>query len=192
MTASYDTLGVWGGWQDGKLPQYWPGLSLHIFQRDGFTCGYCHKRFGHSDLVPHHRQPKERGGSDNPRNLVTVCHHCHECIHTAEALPDCSAGCGCSKEKKAVIMGDTVFQRPRPWVPTEESWPPDRYKLEEVMPGVWHCAVIRPPRIRPARKPKPPMLSNPKEKIPACLAKRPLNDWLGYKRPDAITGVRLW
>ena len=32
----------------------------------------------------HHIVPKSRGGSDNPDNLIEVCHDCHRKIHGAE------------------------------------------------------------------------------------------------------------
>jgi len=72
----FNDLGWWYGWGLGIEPPYWEALRLAVFRRDGFNCQRCYKTFGMSGLVCHHRQPKEKGGSDSARNLVTLCRGC--------------------------------------------------------------------------------------------------------------------
>lgn len=74
---NFDDLGWWYGWSQGIEPPYWEELRLYVFQRDKFTCQTCHKQFGMSGLTCHHRVPKEEGGSDSAKNLVTLCNDCH-------------------------------------------------------------------------------------------------------------------
>jgi len=75
--AEFNDLGWWYGWERGIEPPYWEVLRLAVFRRDEFTCQRCYKTFGMSGLICHHRQPKESGGSDSARNLLTLCHSCH-------------------------------------------------------------------------------------------------------------------
>lgn len=74
---NFNTLGWWYGWNQGIEPPYWEDLRLYVFRRDEFHCQTCHRMFGMSGLTAHHIIPKETGGSDSARNLVTLCHDCH-------------------------------------------------------------------------------------------------------------------
>ena len=47
----------------------------NIFQRDNYTCQYCGKSSG--SLTVDHIIPKERGGIDDWKNLVTACLSCN-------------------------------------------------------------------------------------------------------------------
>ncbi len=51
----------------------WRTLRQAIIQRDG-GCVVCGTNEG---LEVHHRVPKRKGGSDDPSNLVTMCHEHH-------------------------------------------------------------------------------------------------------------------
>lgn len=75
-----NALDIWSKW-DKCLPPYWGELRLYIFRRDHYTCTRCRKRFGQKKLDAHHIIPKEESGSDNPRNLVTMCEPCHDELH---------------------------------------------------------------------------------------------------------------
>ena len=48
----------------------------HIFERDGWQCGYC-GRAGNKGLTIDHVIPKSRGGTNHPTNLVAACHGCN-------------------------------------------------------------------------------------------------------------------
>jgi len=76
LISDFNNLGWWYGWELGIEPPYWEALRLAVFRRDDFTCQRCFKKFGMSGLVCHHRQYKERGGSDSARNLITLCKEC--------------------------------------------------------------------------------------------------------------------
>lgn len=76
-----DNLGVWD-WDDDGFPPYWEQLRRYIFKRDGYRCKSCHKVFRDArKLDAHHITFRQDGGSDNPRNLATVCEPCHNQIH---------------------------------------------------------------------------------------------------------------
>lgn len=74
-----DVLGKWD-WEKNKFPPYWGDLRLYVFRRDGYRCDRCHKKFGEKKLDAHHISWRPKG-SDNPRNLATVCEPCHNKIH---------------------------------------------------------------------------------------------------------------
>lgn len=50
---------------------------FRILARDGFRCVYCGATPGEAELHVDHRQPRSRGGSDHPTNLVTACRACN-------------------------------------------------------------------------------------------------------------------
>lgn len=77
----FENLGFWYGWALGNEPPYWNELREYVFERDGFTCQKCHKVFKKDKLTCHHIQPKEEGGVDGARNLLTLCFQCHEDTH---------------------------------------------------------------------------------------------------------------
>lgn len=63
-----------------------------ILRRDGFRCRYCGATPDVSELHVDHVQPRSRGGTDDPLNLVTACSACnlskgaqvprwHDCEH---------------------------------------------------------------------------------------------------------------
>jgi 5-methylcytosine-specific restriction endonuclease McrA len=64
-------------------PEAWPGSSRHaewhelrrqIIQRDGYACQQCGST---NQLEVHHTLAKHQGGTDDPRNLITLCENCH-------------------------------------------------------------------------------------------------------------------
>lgn len=55
-----------------------------IFRRDNYQCQSCRKRFPVEQLSCHHIIPRDEGGSNNPRNLITLCKPCHDEIELAE------------------------------------------------------------------------------------------------------------
>ena len=70
--------GVWG-------TPAWRTLRLQIFQRDGWRCqlrlpgcaGFDGRRLPPERLHLDHVQPRQRGGSDHPDNLRTLCAGCN-------------------------------------------------------------------------------------------------------------------
>lgn len=53
----------------------WDDSSKKILRRDSFKCQMCGN--GES-LSIHHIIPRAEGGSDHPRNLITLCKNCHD------------------------------------------------------------------------------------------------------------------
>lgn len=49
----------------------------NIFQRDGYTCQYCGKKFDKKELNIDHIVPRSRGGPNSWRNVVTSCIYCN-------------------------------------------------------------------------------------------------------------------
>jgi hypothetical protein len=52
-------------------------LRFRIFTRDNFACQYCGRRAPDVELHVDHREPRSRGGTNNPTNLVTACVDCN-------------------------------------------------------------------------------------------------------------------
>lgn len=74
---NFKKLGWWWGWERGIEPPYWEDLRRWVFSRDNHTCQKCHKMFSIGNLNAHHIEPKESGGTDSARNLLTLCNECH-------------------------------------------------------------------------------------------------------------------
>lgn len=55
---------------------FWPGTAWQIMQRDKRKCQYNDCNIT-KDLAVHHIIPRRLGGSDDPRNLITLCHNHH-------------------------------------------------------------------------------------------------------------------
>ncbi|MFO7655055.1 MAG: HNH endonuclease [Candidatus Krumholzibacteriia bacterium] len=55
-----------------------PAARRRVLARDGYRCRACSRtRF----LEVHHVEPRGRGGSNRPANLVTLCSGCHALVH---------------------------------------------------------------------------------------------------------------
>lgn len=50
---------------------------FEIFKRDGFRCVYCGATPNTTVLHVDHVEPKAKGGTDDPANLVTACQPCN-------------------------------------------------------------------------------------------------------------------
>ena len=50
-----------------------------VLNRDNYTCQCCGKK--HTRLEVHHIVFRSRGGTDDEKNLITVCKGCHDAIH---------------------------------------------------------------------------------------------------------------
>lgn len=60
----------------------WRALSAEIIVRDGRRCRRCSTR---RRLTVHHITPREYGGTDVARNLLTLCGPCHDRLEVAIA-----------------------------------------------------------------------------------------------------------
>lgn len=88
----------------GKRKSISNGLRFDVFRRDGFTCQYCGKRPGETELVIDHINPVCNGGTNDIDNLVTSCVECNsgksnKDIETGKRVSD---GHPCSNSSKTI------------------------------------------------------------------------------------------
>lgn len=77
------------GYQRG--PQYgYENLRAMILDRDGYLCRYCKGKHKDSKLDVHHIVYRTNGGSNDPSNLITLCHTCHKKLHDGKIRADFS------------------------------------------------------------------------------------------------------
>ena len=82
------TKSNWKGKVYKKVPRMsfedkenWRKLRRFILDRDSQTCARCDKHFrAQRDLSVHHILPRADGGKDDPTNLITLCHPCHDYV----------------------------------------------------------------------------------------------------------------
>ena len=58
----------------GSIPKK---MRLEIYERDGYTCQFCDKKFVSTDLTIDHLIPLAHGGVDEVTNYVTCCRSCN-------------------------------------------------------------------------------------------------------------------
>lgn len=64
-------------------------LRERVYERDEHRCQHCgrHSRpRGSAELHIRHVVPRPRGGSDHPRNLLTLCRKCDDRIHEQHVI----------------------------------------------------------------------------------------------------------
>lgn len=65
-------------YQKGTLYGY-GNIRAYILQRDSYKCKQCNTKKGVMEV--HHIIFRSEGGSDDPENLITLCHNCHSALH---------------------------------------------------------------------------------------------------------------
>lgn len=55
-----------------------------VLSRDGYICKRCKTKKKGVKLEVHHIVFRSKGGSDEPENLITLCHDCHKKLHDGE------------------------------------------------------------------------------------------------------------
>ena len=55
----------------------WGAIRHTVMFRDGGLCQICKG----NGVEVHHIRPKQYGGTNDPRNLITLCHECHVAVH---------------------------------------------------------------------------------------------------------------
>ena len=55
-----------------------------VLNRDEYTCQQCKGKHKDSKLEVHHIIYRNKGGSDDADNLITLCHTCHKALHRDE------------------------------------------------------------------------------------------------------------
>ena len=76
-------------WGYQKGPNYgFENSKAMVRNRDHYTCQYCGKTIKDAKLEVHHIVFKSNGGSDEPENLITLCHGCHTKLHAGKINPN--------------------------------------------------------------------------------------------------------
>ena len=69
-------------WGYQKGPNYgFENTKAMVLNRDGYTCQFCKGKHKDPSLEVHHIVFKCNGGSNEPENLITLCHTCHDDLH---------------------------------------------------------------------------------------------------------------
>ncbi len=68
------------GWKTSRIE--WNSLREFIFERDNYTCQDCGKFLMDIGLAAHHIKPLYKGGINDERNLISLCHKCHKGRHS--------------------------------------------------------------------------------------------------------------
>ena len=55
-----------------------------VLNRDNYTCQYCKGKHKDSKLEVHHIVYRSNGGSNEESNLITLCHTCHQNVHSGK------------------------------------------------------------------------------------------------------------
>ena len=87
--------------QNGPLYGYKNAKKLVYMRQDG-KCLFCEHDIEHY----HHVRPRSNGGANTQRNLIGVCHECHEKIHKGLLTPDID---GCGKRYACVSVQQQAF-----------------------------------------------------------------------------------
>ena len=60
-------------------PQNWNEIRREVYKKDNWTCQKCGAK--NTKLYAHHLIPLFEGGSNELKNLVTLCEECHKDMH---------------------------------------------------------------------------------------------------------------
>lgn len=75
-------------WGYQKGPNYgFENTKAMVLNRDGYTCQYCKGKHKDSRLEVHHIVFRCNNGSDEPENLIILCHTCHDDLHHGKINP---------------------------------------------------------------------------------------------------------
>lgn len=70
-------------YQQGDLTGF-DNVKAFVRWRDGNICQQCKGKSGNKKIEVHHIRRRIDGGSDNPANLICLCHECHTKHHNGE------------------------------------------------------------------------------------------------------------
>lgn len=74
------------GYQKGVNYGY-ENTRAMVLVRDAHTCQCCKGKHKDTKLEVHHIIYRSNGGSDDPGNLITLCHTCHKALHDGKIHP---------------------------------------------------------------------------------------------------------
>ena len=70
----------------GVSPTKLKKIYAEVLERDNYTCQNPYCEHGQPIDPPHHIVKRSQGGKDEPENLITLCHPCHDKIHARGTL----------------------------------------------------------------------------------------------------------
>ena len=74
------------GYQQG--PKYgYENIRAMVLARDNYICQCCKGKHRDTNLEVHHKIFRSQGGSNDPENLITLCHTCHKSLHEGKINP---------------------------------------------------------------------------------------------------------
>ena len=97
-----------------ECPEGWATIRAGVLKRDKYCCYRCEVK---TNLSVHHILPRERGGSENMNNLITLCYKCHDIVE----LSDCKCRadilatyevCTIEEEDDSEPVSEFSFDRP--------------------------------------------------------------------------------
>lgn len=56
----------------------WFNTRDYVFNRDGYCCQMCKESLNDLTLSIHHIKPRKKGGTNHPKNLISLCVRCHD------------------------------------------------------------------------------------------------------------------
>lgn len=76
-------------WGYQKGPNYgFENTKAMVLNRDSYTCQHCKGKHKDSHLEVHHIIYRCQGGSDDAKNLITLCRTCHTALHAGKIHPN--------------------------------------------------------------------------------------------------------
>ena len=98
-------------YQQGDLTGF-DNVKAFVRWRDGNLCQQCTGKSGDRRIEVHHIKRRADGGSDNPANLVCLCHSCHEKYHKGEIkLKKFNVGLNTAKSLRSVAAMNVTAER---------------------------------------------------------------------------------
>ncbi len=64
--------------QKARKEDKWNEIRQEVFKKYGYKCSKCGSC---NNIEVHHKIPLSKGGTNNIKNLIPLCHDCHEKIH---------------------------------------------------------------------------------------------------------------
>ena len=71
------------GYQQGTNYGFY-NTKAYVLARDSYICQCCKGKHKDSKLEIHHIVFRSNGGSDDEKNLITLCHTCHKALHAGK------------------------------------------------------------------------------------------------------------
>jgi N6-L-threonylcarbamoyladenine synthase len=97
------------GYQQGDQMGFW-NVREYVLWRDNHKCRHCNGRSKDSVLEVHHLVQRKDGGSDRPKNLITLCRTCHHDYHEGKFSLD-KPNRGFRAETFMGVMRWAVYER---------------------------------------------------------------------------------